>query len=130
MGVRIKSIKQRICAAPKLLSMGETADKEKNEIEKKDKENHKVDKKEENGGDVGKDKKKKKEDKECEGKEDKEDGAGKEKKKKNHEDKNDPTKLRAKLEKIDAKMQALNQEKEEILKLLQEVEKTATQPNA
>ncbi|GJX81469.1 hypothetical protein Tco_0330950 [Tanacetum coccineum] len=49
----------------------------------------------------------------------------KEKKEKNPEDKKDPAKLKAKLEKIDSKIQALNVQREEILKLLQEVQANA-----
>ncbi|CAH1424779.1 unnamed protein product [Lactuca virosa] len=50
----------------------------------------------------------------------------KEKKEKNPEDKNDPAKLKAKLDKIGSKIQALNVKREEILKLLEEAEAKAT----
>ncbi|KAF9604235.1 hypothetical protein IFM89_004941 [Coptis chinensis] len=70
--------------------------------------------------------KKKKKDKVVEGEEDKEGGGKKEKKKKNPEDKNDPGKLKLKLEKLDAKMQALAIKKDEILNLIKEAEKNVT----
>ncbi|KAF5178306.1 hypothetical protein FRX31_032104 [Thalictrum thalictroides] len=105
--------------------MGETA-KEKNEasteVEKKE-ENH--EKNEEKSSKDDKIKKKKK-DKNGEGEEDKEGGEKKEKKKKNPEDKNDPAKLKLKLEKLDAKMQALAIKKEEILNMIKEAEKNGT----
>nr|XP_043614380.1 protein PXR1 [Erigeron canadensis] len=52
----------------------------------------------------------------------------KEKKEKNPEDKNDPTKLKAKLEKIDSKIQALNVRREEILKLIEAAQANASTP--
>ncbi|TYJ99104.1 protein PXR1 [Cucumis melo var. makuwa] len=44
-------------------------------------------------------------------------------------DKKDPTKLRQKLEKLEAKMQALAVKKEEILKLLHEAEQNPPPPS-
>ncbi|KAI3429952.1 uncharacterized protein J3R85_008445 [Psidium guajava] len=86
---------------------------EEGKIEKKDKQ-PKEDK--HTDGEPGKEEKKgkkeKKKDKEC-------------KKEKNPEDKNDPQKLRQKLEKVDAKMQALAAKREEILKSIQEAEQKA-----
>ncbi len=81
-------------------------------------ENKEVEKKEEHGKEEKKEKKKKKE-------KDGEDGEKKEKKKKNPEDKNDPAKLKAKLEKIETKMKDLAIKKEEILNMIKEAEKNA-----
>ena len=105
-------------------NMGEPAD---HEVEKKEK---KEEKKEKHVNEDGKEQKKKdKKDKEGKDKEDKEGGGGgKEKKKKNPEDKNDPAKLRQKLEKIDTKMQALVAKKEEILKLINEADQGVKNP--
>lgn len=47
------------------------------------------------------------------------------KKEKNPEDKKDATKLKSKLENIDAKIRALNVKREEILKLIEEAESSA-----
>ncbi|CAL5201878.1 unnamed protein product [Lathyrus oleraceus] len=54
----------------------------------------------------------------------------KEKKKKNPEDKKDPVILKQKLEKLDSKIQPLVAKREEILKLLNELETNPTQPPA
>ncbi|KAI3766808.1 hypothetical protein L2E82_16882 [Cichorium intybus] len=75
-------------------------------------------------GEEEKDKKKK------EKKEKNEKKEKKEKKEKNPEDKNDPGKLKAKLDKIGSKIQALNEKREEILKLLEEAEAKAPPPEA
>ncbi|KAL4584039.1 hypothetical protein LXL04_008629 [Taraxacum kok-saghyz] len=83
--------------------MGETEEKEE---KFKDAEN----------GDEEKDNKKK-------GKKEKKD-----KKEKNPEDNKDPVKLKAKLDKIGSKIQALNAKREEILKLLEEAEAKAPPP--
>ncbi|KAI8543440.1 hypothetical protein RHMOL_Rhmol08G0218100 [Rhododendron molle] len=116
--------------------MGETADhEEKNggatKVEKKEKhekEEKLADVGEKEGGkgeERGKDKKKK--DNECK---DKEGGEKEEKKKKNLEDKTtDPAKLKQKLEKMDAKMQAMAVKRDEILKMISEAEKNAANPS-
>lgn len=113
--------------------MGETADhEEKNggatKVEKHEKKEKLADVGEKEGGkgeEKGKDKKKK--DKECK---DKEGGEKEEKKKKNPEDKTtDPAKLKQKLEKMDAKMQAMAVKRDEILKMISEAEKNAANPS-
>ncbi|CAL0327696.1 unnamed protein product [Lupinus luteus] len=98
-------------------SMGGTGenDKHEDEIEKKDKNEEKQEEVDGKEAEKSKEKKKKKE---KEGKE-----------KKNPEDKMDPTKLKLKLEKLDTKMQALVAKREEILKLLEEAERGATNPS-
>lgn len=106
--------------------MGETADSgkddhstksEKEKHEKKEKSKHEdEDEKGEKSEEKAQDKKKK-------------DKEGKEKKTKNPEDKKDQAKLKLKLEKLDAKMQALAIKKEEIMKLIKEAEKAAANPN-
>lgn len=116
--------------------MGETtADSNKHEDRGEVMKEEKKEKQEKHeDGDIGKEKKgdqektkdTKKKDKDGKVKEDKE--GGKEKKKKSPEDKNDPAKLRKKVEKIDSKMLALVAKKEEILKLLEDAEQAA--PNA
>lgn len=63
-----------------------------------------------------------KKDKKCK---DEEKAEKKKKKEKNPEDKKDPQKLKLKLEKLDAKMQALVSKRDEILKLLNEAEQIA-----
>lgn len=93
--------------------MGETVQEksEKKDMRlKEDKHKDAEHAKEEKKEDKSKDKKKK--DKEC-------------KKEKNPEDKKDPQKLRQKLQKVDAKMQALVAKREEILKSIQEAEQKA-----
>ncbi|KAI7737566.1 hypothetical protein M8C21_019527 [Ambrosia artemisiifolia] len=54
----------------------------------------------------------------------------KEKKEKNPEDKNDAAKLKVKLERIDAKIQALNVKREEILKLIEQAQANAPAPSS
>lgn len=99
------------------LRMGgtEERDKHEDEVEKKEK-------KEKSKDIEGKDEEKSKEKKK------KKDKDGKEKEK-NPEDNKDPVKLRAKLGKLDSKMQALTAKREEILKLLQEVETKPSESN-
>ena len=99
--------------------MGKTVDtkkhdnhKEKEEKQEKDEKYDGEDHKEEKG------EKKKKKEKECKDTEDKEDGEKEEKRK-------NPEKLRAKLQNIESKIQALIQNKDDVLKLLEEVEKAA-----
>ncbi|GLU21475.1 hypothetical protein SLE2022_376120 [Rubroshorea leprosula] len=67
---------------------------------------------------------KKKKDKECKNKEDTE-GGGKEKHRKIPKDKKNPTFIKAKLIKLESKVQALALKKEELQKLLEEAEKSA-----
>ncbi|XP_008437610.1 protein PXR1 [Cucumis melo] len=76
----------------------------------------------------GKVEKKEKKDKEKHG-EGEDEEKKKKKKEKNPADKKDPTKLRQKLEKLEAKMQALAVKKEEILKLLHEAEQNPPPPS-
>ncbi|KAL2492752.1 Protein QUIRKY [Abeliophyllum distichum] len=126
-GLRFQSLKRTITSPRAIIPrMGETAESENHDgktkveneekHEKKEKEKHAdEDEKGEKGAEKAKDKKKK----------DKGD-----KEKKNPEDKKDPTKLRAKLEKIDSKMQALVIKKEEILKQINEAEKNAANLSA
>ncbi|KAL1814726.1 hypothetical protein DCAR_0518897 [Daucus carota subsp. sativus] len=91
--------------------MGET---ENNEVEK-----DKQEKKEKHADEDGKGEKGEKKDKDKK----KKDKSGKEeKKKKSPEDKKDPAYLKSKLEKLDVKIKDLTTKKEEILKMLQEVE--------
>lgn len=79
-------------------------------------------KKEEKHKDGEEEETKDKKDKKCN---DEEKAEKKKKKEKNPEDKKDPHKLKLKLEKLDAKMQALVTKREEILKLLNEAEQIA-----
>ena len=53
----------------------------------------------------------------------------KEGKEKNPEDKKDPIKLKQKLEKLDAKIQGMMTKREELLKMINEVENNSTQAN-
>lgn len=117
--------------------MGETLDLEKKETkhnlgnkinhEEEDKNARDV-KEETNKEEKTKDKKNKKKEKDGKGDEAKE-NEGKVKKTKNPDDKKDLGKLKLKLEKIDAKIQALETKREEILKLLNQVENKASTPN-
>ncbi|KAG7019857.1 hypothetical protein SDJN02_18822, partial [Cucurbita argyrosperma subsp. argyrosperma] len=98
---------------------GTSEEKHEGKVEKKekkkDKEKHEEEEEEEDddhGKKKGKDK-------------DKEEAEKKEKKKKDPADMKDPLKLRQKLEKLEAKMQALAVKKEEILKLIHEAEQNA-----
>ncbi|XP_073059532.1 uncharacterized protein [Primulina eburnea] len=101
--------------------MGETEDPKNDsatEVEKdqkherKEKDNHNEEK--ENGEKDNIDEKKKDKD-----------GAKDKKKDKNPENKKDPSKLRVKLEKIEQKMQDMQLKKDEILKMINEVESNA-----
>ncbi|KAF5758488.1 hypothetical protein HanRHA438_Chr16g0742241 [Helianthus annuus] len=67
-------------------------------------------------------------DKEGKGEKSKDKKKKKEKKEKNPEDKNDPTKLKAKLEKLDSKIQALNVKREELVKLIEQAQANAPAP--
>lgn len=93
--------------------MGETDENNVANHEKEEKHADNENRQGEDNGEKVKDKKKKKE-----------------KKEKNPEDKNDPAKLKAKLEKIDSKIQALNIRREEILKLIVEAQANAPAPEA
>ncbi|XP_073269937.1 uncharacterized protein [Primulina huaijiensis] len=100
---------------PKNDSAAKVEKDQKHEKKEKDKHNGEA----ENGEKDNKDKKKKIKD-----------GAQDKKKDKNPQDKTDPSKLRAKLEKIENKMQDLQLKKDEILKMISEVGNNAAHSSA